>query len=178
MSFQISFLNSIIYPIFKGGDRSPQESKSYRPVALTWSLCRLTERTVLNRLVYYIKSLYRPSYATSSGHQQWVQPQSILSNLGVKLDQTSAFNKVKHDGLSDTMEELTIPLCYGRFYKGLLSERRFWVRIGDVLSGSAWESCGFLQGTVSSPWLFDIYMTPNQYWNVCRWHLWMDYWRQ
>ncbi len=81
----------------------------------------------------------------------------FFRTLAVELDQMSAFNKVKHDGLLDTMEELTIPLCYGRFYKGFLSERCFWVRIGDVKQIST-RKLRFPQGTVSSPWLFGIYM--------------------
>ena len=78
--------------------------------------------------------------------------------IAVQLDLTSAFNKVEHLGLLAIMDELGIPACFGRFYRGFLAGRTFRVRYNNTVSRPARESCGSPQGTVSSPWLFLIYM--------------------
>ena len=120
-----------------------------------------------NGIFQHVQSAYRVARSTLDHLMQLVadinngfNQNPFFRTLAVKLGQTSAFNKVKHDGLLDAMEELTIPPCYGNFYKGFLWDRRFRVRIGNMLSRLARESCGSPQGTVSSPWLFNIYMEP------------------
>ena len=56
------------------------------------------------------------------------------------------------------MIHLNLPASYVKFYKGFLNDRHFRVRVRNTLSKSAKESCGSPQGTISSPWLFLIYM--------------------
>ena len=172
--FPQSFLNSLICPVFKGGDRSPEEPKSHRPVALTSCLCKLGERMVINRLVYWIESqgmfqhvqsAYRIARSTLDPLMRLVADVNNGFNeypfhrtLAAQLDLTSAFNKVEHLCLLDIMDDLGIPSCFGKFYKGFLNNRRFRVKFHGAISRSAKESCGSPQGTVSSPWLFLIYM--------------------
>jgi hypothetical protein len=77
----------------------------------------------------------------------------FLRTPAIKLDLTSAFNKVE-------MDELGIPSCFGLFYRGFLTDRCFRQQFGNAASKSARESCRSPQGTVLSPWLFLIHMEP------------------
>ena len=78
--------------------------------------------------------------------------------LAIKLDLTSAFNHVEHNKLLEIMIDLGLSSCYVKFYKGFLTDRRFNVKYNNSISKSAKESYGSPQGTVSSLWLFLIYM--------------------
>lgn len=60
-----------------------------------------------------------------------------FQTLAAKLDLMSAFNKVESNHLLDSMENLEIPPCFGKFYKGFLRDRRFRVRIGRMMIRSA-----------------------------------------
>ena len=83
---------------------------------------------------------------------------TFLRTLAIKFDFTSAFNLLDHDGLLDIMDDVGIPPCFGRFYRGFLQNRRFRVRVGNAVSHLVREANGSPQGTVSSPWPFIIYM--------------------
>jgi hypothetical protein len=86
------------------------------------------------------------------------QNKPFLRTIVTTLDLSSAFNRVDHLKLLDLFRELHIPPIYARFYKAFLSNRIFRVRYGNAKSHWAKESCGTPQGTVSSPFLFIIYM--------------------
>jgi len=78
--------------------------------------------------------------------------------LVLKLDLTSAFSHVGHTKLLEIIMNLGLPACYVKFYKGFLTDQRFYVKYNNTLSKSTKESCNSLQGIVSLPWLFLIYM--------------------
>jgi hypothetical protein len=82
----------------------------------------------------------------------------FLRTVVTTLDLSSAFNRVDHLKLLDLFDKLGIPPVYGRFYRSFLSNRIFKVRYRNHTSQWAKESCGTPQGTVSSPFLFIIYM--------------------
>ena len=46
--------HSIVLPIPKAG-KDPHQPTSYRPIALTSTLCKIMERLVANRLVWYLE---------------------------------------------------------------------------------------------------------------------------
>ena len=50
-----SFINSIIVPIIKEGNTTTKDPNNFRLVALTSCLCKLCERLVINRMVYFIE---------------------------------------------------------------------------------------------------------------------------
>ena len=170
--FPRNFLNSIIIPIHKGGGKTTKDPNNYRPVALTSCLCKLMERLVLNRMIYIIesKNIFQDNQSAYRTARGILDPlirlvakinngfNNSLSTLAIKLDLTSAFNHVEHDKLLQIMINLNLPQRYVKFYKGFLNDRRFKVKCNTSLSKSAKESCGSPQGTVSSPWLFLLYM--------------------
>jgi potassium voltage-gated channel Eag-related subfamily H protein 8 len=172
--FPRSFRNSLIVPIFKGEGRPPEDPNFYRPVALTSCLCKLTERVVINRLIFFIESkglfhhtqsAYRVARSTLDPLMRIVgdinngfNKKPFHRTLATQLDLTSAFNKVRHRDLLIIMKSIKIPSCFGKFYFGFLRDRRFRVRYNNAVSKSSKEKCRSPQGTVSSPWLLDIYM--------------------
>ena len=113
----------------------------------------------------HVQSAYRIARSTLDPLMRIVADVNNGSNqspfhqtLAKKLGLTSAFNKVDHGYLLDIMDDIKIPPCFGKFYKGFLSDQRFRVKFNNAVSKSAKESCGSPQGIVSSPWLFLIYM--------------------
>ena len=113
----------------------------------------------------HVQSVYRIARCTLDPLMRLVadvnngfNQEPFQQTLAEKLDLASAFNKVDHECLLDNMDNIGIPLCFGKFYRGFLNNRRFQVKFGNAISKTAPESCGSPQGTVSSPWLLLIYM--------------------
>ena len=97
----------------KGGGKSVKDPTNYRPVALICYLCKLTERLVINRLIYTIESqnifqdnqlAYWIARGTLDPLMRLVAKinkgfNSSQQTLVIKLNLTSAFNHIEHNKL-------------------------------------------------------------------------------
>ena len=168
------FKRSDLCPALKP-NKPPEQTKSYRPLALTSCLGKLMERLVLTRLTFHLEShgklqatqsAFRPGRATTDVLSRLIaeiqegfeKKKPHIRTLMGKLDLSSAYNRVDHSHLIDIMADLGIPPCYGKFFHSFLQDRVFRVRCGGTYSKFSHERCGTPQGTVSSPVLFIIYM--------------------
>ena len=112
-SFQTSeipsqLIESIIAPIFKGGDRTT--AKNYRPVALLCVLSKILEKAVAQQIVAYLEnnSIFHPSHhgfrslhstctALLEIHHSWLRAldqNEFVATL--MLDLSAAFDVVDH----------------------------------------------------------------------------------
>ena len=160
---------SMIRPMLKP-DKSPFNVASYRPVALTSTLCKLMEKMVSTRLRWWLedKQLFNKFQSGFRKNRSTIDQILRLADdahkavhtkqytLAVMIDLEKAFDLVWHKGLIHKMKKLGLKDNIVSFVSDFLSDRSIKVRIGSSLSRSYKLENGTPQGSAISPFLFLI----------------------
>ena len=160
---------SRIIAILKHG-KSPDEAKSYRPISLLPHFYKLYERLILNRLLPTSEQNIIPEQA---GFRPGKSCTSQLLNLtehiesgfenkqktaSVFVDLSAAFDTVNHNLLHKKLLKFTNGDAHlTNLISCLLNDRRFYVDLDGKKSRWHTQSNGVPQGSVLSPFLFNIY---------------------
>ena len=116
-----SWNHSIVIPILKPG-KSPNEPISYRPISLTSNLCKLMEKIITSRLVWYLETnskfnFYQSGFRqgrSTSDHLIILYNDALyrIKNKGlveaIFIDLEKAFDMVCHKGLLYNLHDLGI----------------------------------------------------------------------
>ena len=156
-------------PILKKG-KDGQEVGSYRPISLTSQLGKLMERTIANRLTWWLEdkaaiSPYQAGFrAGRSTTDQCLRLSQHISDgfqakpprrtLLTLFDYSRAFDTVRRSALLLKMIEKEVPLAFVRWVRAWFANRTARVRVEDTLSRSRVFREGVPQGSVLSPLLF------------------------
>ena len=158
---------SIILPFHKPGmDRSLPSS--YRPISLTDTLCKINERLITTRLIYYLESKnilnkYQSAYRKNRCTLDHLirLHDHILRNINNKqatiaifFDFSKAFDMLWKEGLMHKIEEIGIRGKLANWIRDFLTDRSFRVEINGCLSQKYGLENGTPQGSVISPILF------------------------
>ena len=155
---------------------------SYRPIALTSSVCKLAERLILARLAFVAESRSlvpdeqvgfraKRSAEDSIGRliqnvqDGWQRPKrdrrterpdgsTAQKYLLTAYDFSRAYDVVDHRLLKLRLLELGLPLCLVRWVWSWLRDRRVRVEVQGALSKERIFRAGLPQGSVLSPQLF------------------------
>ena len=164
-----SWTHSIVTPVYKK-NKPANTATSYRPIALTSCLCKLFEKIVTPRLIWFLdhheklnfyQSGFRQGRCTSDHlarlyHAANVQihNQGVLKAIFVDLEK--AFDMIWHDGLLYKLKKYGITGNMFEFISNFLHDRTFQVSLGSALSETLNLENGTPQGSVISPLLFAI----------------------
>jgi len=159
----------IMIPKKDGMSKDPEK---YRPISLTSSLSKLTERLLKTRLYSFLEdndilvkqqSGFRHNKGASDNLTFFTQKLSENINrgkkaIGIFFDISKAFDKVWHNGLLFKLKNLNPPNYLLNFIRDFLSERSFSVQIEGNQGRECGISCSVPQGSVLGPLLFLIYI--------------------
>jgi ribonuclease HI/exonuclease III len=159
----------IIIPILK-----PTKDKyltvSYRPITLLSTIGKLFEKMICRRLDFFLEKNRRLG-SFQTGFRKGLSTIDVLLRLqnnirqsidasryciAVYLDLKGAYDKVWHRGLLYKLSKLGIFGNMFKWIKAYLSERKFFVRVGNTLSKEFDIDSGVPQGAVLSPVLFNV----------------------
>ena len=167
--FPEKWKEAFIIPILKQGKESTNAS-SYRPIALTSCICKLLERIINRRLVWYLESKGLIDRCQSG----FRRGRSTIDSLAaLATDIQDAFRKKQYlfsvffdlEKAYDTCwKKLIMQQLYKfglrgelpRIIENFLTDRRFRVRVRDSLSEEFQQEMGVPQGGVLSCTLFNI----------------------
>jgi len=161
--------HSVVIPVLKPG-KSPETLGSYRPISLTSTLCKLMERLVTSRLVWYLEKHNLLNNSQSGFRKNRNTLEHIIRlqdnitkynhnsgyTLGVFLDFEKAFDMLWREGLHIKLFNKGIRGNILNFINNFLSNRTLEVRIGNAKSSKKVVENGTAQGSVISPILFLI----------------------
>lgn len=163
----MAWKQAVISPILKPG-KDPTSVASYRPIALTSTLCKVMERIIVNRLnwfceVHNIFNKYQSGFRKNKCTLDHIlrlheDVNKSLANKGkalaVFLDIEKAYDMVWREGLLYKLKSYGLDGQMFNWIRDFLSARTMKVRIGNTLSTEVSLENGTPQGSVISPILF------------------------
>ena len=168
-TFPESWKMAIIIPMPKSGKNNLYAS-NYRPIALRSCLCKMMERMVNRRLVWFIESNnlftnfqcgFRSRRSTmdhvvrieTSIREAIIQKQHLLA---IFFDLEKAYETTWRYGIMNDLLNMGLKGRLPKFIKSFLSDRKFQVRIGTTLSDIQNQEEGVPWGSILSVTLFNI----------------------
>ena len=159
--------HAIINPILKP-TKPNDDPCSYRPISLTSTCCKVMERMISERLVWYLetKGLYNKNQSgfrrNRSCADQIMRLQDDINiaihtkghTIGIFIDLERAYDMIWKDGLLYKLRQLGIENEMYRWIDAFLTDRTIQVKVGNELSTVIRLDNGTPQGSVLSPVLF------------------------
>ena len=163
--------SSNIIPLLKPG-KPAEESTSYRPVSLLCPAIKIMERVLLPTLTTHlpipdIQHGFRSKHSTVTALHEFVESVAGGFNekkpanrtLLVQIDLSKAFDMVSHEKLLKDINTTTLPEGLKRWLSSYLHGRQSRVNFRNETSKSKNVRRGVPQGAVTSPILFNFYLS-------------------
>lgn len=165
--FPSKWRQALISPILKPG-KNKFNINSYRPISLTCTLCKLLEKMINRRLVWYLETTNK-FIKHQYGFRRNRSTQDVLATLHtniseaikkkqhtilVALDLEKAYDMVWKNRVLDILSSWSIDGNMLQFIHNFLTDRTFQVKVDNVLSDHTATENGLPQGSVISVTLF------------------------
>ena len=166
-NFPPTWRQSYIVPIPKP-DKDSTNPTNYRPIALTSCVCKVMERMVNNRLIWYLErnklitptqSGFRKGRSTTDQlvrlesfvREAFIQKQHVTA---IFFDLEKAYDTTWKYGILKDLHDAGLRGRLPLFIAGFLSDRKFQVRVGGCYSKLSDQEMGVPQGSILSVTLF------------------------
>ena len=159
-----------IVPIHKG--KSNKIANNFRPISLLPLVSKIIEKLMKTRAMEFITKnniLYnnqfgfRPGCSTSDAVLQFADDcvtalDKKQFTIAIFLDFSKAFDTVNKDIMIRKLQRLGFRGTINKFFLDYLTDRKMYVDVRGSYSVTKTTNIGLPQGSVSSPWLFSLYI--------------------
>jgi hypothetical protein len=153
-------------------NKDASDPQNYRPISLLPNFGKILEKLILKRLTLFeeaneILSLnqfgFRGQHSTTHQLMRVVEKIKFGFNVNksfglVQLDIERAFDTVWHNALLHKLLHFNFPIFLIKIVKSFLSERKAYVSLNKSKSNIYSIVAGVPQGSILSPFLFNIYL--------------------
>jgi len=167
--FDDRWRNATVIPIPKP-NKNHADPRNYRPISLTSCVCKIIEKVINCRLVEFleINKFFAHNQCGFRKHRSTVDHlvrfetyvRSAIAEskfiTSIFFDMEKAYDKTWRYGIMRDMHRLGLRGRLPQFIAEFLKQRRFSVRINDVISESRIQETGVPQGSTLSVTLFAI----------------------
>jgi len=167
--FPDSWRVSTVIPVPKPG-KDTSDPSNYRPISLTNCLCKIMERMINDRLVWYLERNkifnsvqcgFRKSRSTTDHlvrlesfiREAFVQRQHVVA---VFFDLEKAYERTRKYGIMRDLHKAGLRGRLPSLIENFLKNRQFQVRLGTCLSQLYDQDMGVPQGSILSVTLFGL----------------------
>ena len=168
------FKHGIIVPAFKGKGKDPLLVNSYRGISLTSVFAKVLEILLLNRMNVLlddsgVPQLTQTAYRRNVGCSDSIFASQEVNNKFIKegdsvytcyYDLEKAFDTVEFSVLLEQLAYIGIKGKCWRLIKNWHEDLHAQVKVGNLLSCHLQIGRGIRQGSVISPFLFNLVMDP------------------
>ena len=166
---------AMVKPILKKPNSDADVISNYRPISNLPFLSKLMERIVYDQLNAFLvsnditdifQSGFRSNHSTETAllkviNDLRINADSNKMSVLTLLDLSAAFDTIDHDILIDRLEKwvgLSGPVL--NWIRTYLTDREYYVSVGEHRSKNVKLTCGVPQGSVLGPLFFLLYMLP------------------
>ena len=166
---------ALVKPLLKKVNLDSSVLSNFRPISNLPFLGKILEKAVSRQLNSFLsasdtfdrfQSGFRPNHSTETALVKVVNDLRVNMDDGklsvlVLLDLSAAFDTVDHKILIERLElwaGLSGPVL--NWLRTYLSDREYFVALGDHSSETRLMTCGVPQGSILGPLLFSLYMLP------------------
>uniref|UniRef100_A0A667YPA7 Reverse transcriptase domain-containing protein n=1 Tax=Myripristis murdjan TaxID=586833 RepID=A0A667YPA7_9TELE len=173
--FPDEFKTAVVKPLLKKPNLDSNALSSYRPISNIPFISKILEKIVAvqinaflkeNNILEEFQSGFRKHHSTETALAKIVSDLRLnydenKVSILILLDLSAAFDTIDHDILINRLEKLVgLSDCVLHWFKTYIKGRKFYVRLGDHVSGEQDNCYGVPQGSCLGPLLFSLYMLP------------------
>ncbi len=163
-----SMISVVLVPVIKDKAGKITSSGNYRPIALASIVSKALEVILLDRISFLIGTKsnqfgFKKNHGTDQAiyvFKEMVDGYLKLNSsiFACFLDASKAFDRVCHNILFEKLAKRGIPCYILRILMYWYANQTFCVRWGDSISNNFKVTNGVRQGSILSPYLFNLYM--------------------
>ena len=163
-----SIMNVLIVPLLKSKLKNPCDSANYRPIAIATAASKIFEKLLLNRISDFLYTTnnqfgFKPNHSTEMcvfALKEVINYYRCLNTpiYLVFIDIKSAFDRISYWELFLKLIDRDIPLQIVLMLKFWFTNQALLVNWGSSLSEPFTMGNGIRQGSILSPYLFNVYV--------------------
>ena len=158
---------AVITVLYKGGGKDRGKCKSYRPVSVTPMEYRIMMKAVQLKLQGAVEAVLGGTQIAHMRDGRYAHDNTVLlaeaarkleaagqSGVALMLDNSAAFDRVRHDFMHEILEAMGFPAGFRDFMCTVYSDLKYRVKVNGIIGEQAGAKNGVRQGCPASALAF------------------------